>query len=327
LTGPKKLTIYCPTVFETKDLGTMFTLGVNPDGKISRAQACINQLKELNPFVEVSIFDGKIDESLIKQFDIVYMTELMLPMARIYELDKFCNAQTPAIGFILTLSLGLYGFTFVDYGPKLIVKDATGENPDPFIITLITQENPGIVSVHEDKKHDFQDGDYVKFREVEGMTELNSSEPMKIKVISKTTFSICDTTKFSAYKRAGIVEKAKMPQELVFKTLVDSLMQPLKNAQDCLINTDLSRFGRAEQLHIGLRALLEFHKIHNALPGLNNEVHAKEVFELAQTINEEAKKVIIALVIMSRKPYFVLIKSMKRLSKTWLALQELKSLQ
>jgi len=34
----------------------------------------------------------------------------------------------------------------------------------------ITKDKDGIVTVHEDKRHHFTDGDYVTFREVEGMT-------------------------------------------------------------------------------------------------------------------------------------------------------------
>ena len=35
------------------------------------------------------------------------------------------------------------------------------------------RETEGIVSIHEEKRHGFQDGDTVTFREVEGMTQVN----------------------------------------------------------------------------------------------------------------------------------------------------------
>jgi ubiquitin-activating enzyme E1 len=48
----------------------------------------------------------------------------------------------------------------------------------------------GYVTVHEDKRHSFQDGDYVVFREVEGMTELNSLGPVEITDCKPFSFKI-----------------------------------------------------------------------------------------------------------------------------------------
>jgi ubiquitin-activating enzyme E1 len=39
-----------------------------------------------------------------------------------------------------------------------------------------------VVACLEDHRHGLEDGDYVTFSEVKGMTELNESEPMKINV-------------------------------------------------------------------------------------------------------------------------------------------------
>ena len=44
--------------------------------------------------------------------------------------------------------------------------DADGEDTKSFIVVNVTQENPAIVTVHEDKRHKFYDGDHVIFREV-----------------------------------------------------------------------------------------------------------------------------------------------------------------
>lgn len=72
--------------------------------------------------------------------------------------------------------LGLYGYTFVDFGPSFKVYDSNGEEPKSAIVSNITKGNPGLVTVHEDKRHPFNDGDYVRFKEVEGMTEVNNKE-------------------------------------------------------------------------------------------------------------------------------------------------------
>lgn len=64
--------------------------------------------------------------------------------------------------------------------------------------------------VHEDKRHSYQDGDYVKFTEVEGMTELNDAGAIKISDTKAYSFRLeLDTSGFGAYARQGIVEDTK----------------------------------------------------------------------------------------------------------------------
>jgi hypothetical protein len=70
------------------------------------------------------------------------------------------------IGFILSTTFGPSGFAFVDYGNEFIITDADGEETKSFIVVNATRSNPCIITVHEDKRHIFQDGDYVQFREV-----------------------------------------------------------------------------------------------------------------------------------------------------------------
>ena len=41
------------------------------------------------------------------------------------------------------------------------------------------------MTCQDDTRHGFQDGDYVTFTEVQGMTELNRCEPRKIKVLGE----------------------------------------------------------------------------------------------------------------------------------------------
>jgi len=52
-----------------------------------------------------------------------------------------------------------------------VVFDTNGENVKNAIIVNITNDkDASIVTTHEDKRHGFEDGDTVVFREVEGMT-------------------------------------------------------------------------------------------------------------------------------------------------------------
>ena len=50
------------------------------------------------------------------------------------------------------------------------------------MVASVTQEEEGVVAALDEVRHGLEDGDYVTFSEVEGMTELNGCKPMKIKV-------------------------------------------------------------------------------------------------------------------------------------------------
>jgi ubiquitin-activating enzyme E1 len=289
LTGGKQVTIHDPTPATIADAGSNFYINESQAGKVSRAEACISQLKELNPYMDVSVLKEPLNNDTLKKYSLIFVTELILPWAELVKVNEFCRSQAQPIGFIMCLTLGLYGTTFVDFGPKFIVKDTTGESTNSYIVVYVSKGNPGVVRLHEDKKHNYNDGDYVKFKEIGGMTELNDAQPMQIKVVDKLSFSIGDTSKFNDYTRGGIVENVKMPVEVKFKSLVQSLEQPLKSADDMLINADLRLFGRAEQLHIGFCAILKYYEKHNSLPELNNLGQAEEVVKLAIALNEDHK--------------------------------------
>jgi len=126
------------------------------------------------------------------------------------------------------------------------VLDKDGEECKSFVISSIDQSNPGLVTVHEEKRHSYEDGDHVTFREVEGMTELNGKEPMPIQVVSPFTFKICDTTGFSAYTGNGTVDQVKVPREHTFKSWAEAVEEPLCPPDNMLAIPDLGKFGRSE---------------------------------------------------------------------------------
>ena len=82
-----------------------------------------------------------------------------------------------------------------------------------------------------------------------------------------------------------------MPVEITFKSLAESLENPLKGPGDALYISDYSKMERPNQLHVGLIALLKFHEKYGKLPELNNQAQAQEVIEMAKVINAERKTV------------------------------------
>jgi ubiquitin-activating enzyme E1 len=74
-----------------------------------------------------------------------------------------------------------------------------------------------------------EDGDFVTFTEVQGMTELNGCEPRKITVKGPYTFSIGDTSDLGDYKTGGIFTQVKMPKILDFVSSTNLTKFPYTN--------------------------------------------------------------------------------------------------
>ena len=72
-----------------------------------------------------------------------------------------------------------YRKVFCDFGENFIVVDQDGKDRESSSIISISKEIKGTVTTTE--PHDFQDLDWVKFRNIKGMTELNGKEVQIIK--------------------------------------------------------------------------------------------------------------------------------------------------
>ncbi len=63
------------------------------------------------------------------------MTDLIITYKSIVDINNVCRSKKPkSAGFILTGTVGIFAYTFVDYGPSFKVIDKDAEDPIPFII-------------------------------------------------------------------------------------------------------------------------------------------------------------------------------------------------
>lgn len=150
-------------------------MNVDHVGKATRAEASTPFLAELNSYVKVNVLSALSIEDH-KNYNVVVYTENFENLDHLIAVNNFCRENK--VGFIVCETLGLAGYVFLDYGKEFMVLDADGEQTKQFIVSNISSEEEALVTVHEDKRHSYQDGDYVKFVEVEGMTELNNREPI-----------------------------------------------------------------------------------------------------------------------------------------------------
>jgi len=312
LTGIGSVTLHDTVSVTHNDLSSHFYLSEADIGK-NRAGASLPRLSELNPYSKTRLHTEELTDEFLADFKVVVVTDCPSE-EKLARISDFCHNHKPAIVFIRADIRGLFCTVFTDFGPSHEIFDPTGEEPKQAIITSISQSNPAVITTHEEKPHGLTEGDYVDFTEVEGMVQINNPARAKsveevsqsgvsgaasgeeeknplgaIKVLStKGLYGLevdLDTTNFSPYTGGGILNEVKVLQKLVSKPFRAALEQPGE-----FMITDYAKFGRADHLHLGFRALHEFQNKHQGvLPEPGNSEHAAELVAIAKAINEAAK--------------------------------------
>jgi len=276
LGGVKSVTLHDSVVCTYSDLSSQFYLTENDIGK-NRADISCPKLGELNSYVPVKSYTGILSESYLKQFKVVVLTETTLDeQLRISEITHQNN-----IALIVGDTRGVFAQVFCDFGEDFSVIDSTGENPISVMVAGVTKEEQGVVTCMDESRHGFEDGDYVTFQEVQGMTEINGCKPKKITVLGPYTFSIGDTTSYSDYIKGGFATQVKMPKKLNFKSLKNSLAEP-----EYLIS-DFGKFDRPSQLHLAFITFHKFVSVNGRLPIPWSSDDANEFLKLTKSVNTD----------------------------------------
>ena len=187
----------------------------------------------MNNSAIVMIFKGELsnDFNILNDYQIVIITEI-ISLETAETLNQYCRNKK--IGFIYTAEFGLSSFLFSDFGEDFVVEDLTGMECEKYYIKSITNACPGIVEIDpieiidqngkKIKKYlKLGTGDFVTFKDITGMVELNDTPPRPIRVLSPTKFTIEDTTKFQEFTGVGIVEEVKVPRPSIFKPLSEAI--------------------------------------------------------------------------------------------------------
>uniref|UniRef100_A0A4W6CYN3 E1 ubiquitin-activating enzyme n=1 Tax=Lates calcarifer TaxID=8187 RepID=A0A4W6CYN3_LATCA len=197
LSGVKSVTVQDEGRTEWTDLSSQFFLRESHLGQ-NRATCSLQQLSALNPHVRVSAHTGPLDEDLLLQFEVVVLTDSSLGDQKRF--GELCHSH--GIKFIVADTKGLCGQLFCDFGEAFEVLDQNGEMPASAMIQNISKGNPGVVVCTDDQKHGFSDGTKVSFSEIQGMTELNSIDPVEITVrVSTFSFNLLNFSLHSFVKK------------------------------------------------------------------------------------------------------------------------------
>ncbi|KAL8287622.1 hypothetical protein RQP46_003480 [Phenoliferia psychrophenolica] len=278
LAGVKSVTLSDPTLVTIPDLGTQFFLRESDLG-MRRDLATRPRLAELNAYTPVSVLETVANADL-KKFTVVVLVGGTIEEQ--LQLNDFTHAN--GIKFIWAETAGLFGAAFCDFGEQFPVVDQTGETPLAGMVVEIEEGEDAMVTCLDETRHGLEDGDYVRFSEVEGM-DINAAGvegARKVTVKGPYTFTIGDTRGLGSYKKGGWFHQVKMPKLLDFKPLREAVKAP-----EFLI-ADFAKWERPATLHIGFQALSAFKAAHGRLPAPRNADDASKVVALAKDLAKAA---------------------------------------
>ena len=238
----------------------------------------------MNNFVDVNYCETHLYER-IKQYDIVIVTEI-IESSVINNIENICRKNNH--GFIYAGVLGLFSFIFVDFGENHIINNWNGNSSNIYYIKNISNEKECVLTIDDSNDAGLpNEGEFVSFKEIEGMEELNDGKPRKIlSRKSKNSFIIDeDSSSYGKYIKNGICIEKKVPKKISYSAFETNLINPKidENVQCENIST----------IHSLIYSTQNYYDKYKSLSDLNNEEQSKIIFNKAEEfyrINKEKIK-------------------------------------
>ena len=224
VSGPNKVSIFDPNKVQINDLGSNFYLSEKDIGK-RRDKSCIKKLQKLNKYVNVNYFEetniNDIVNKIIGNYNVIVVSEI-ISKKNILLLDDVSRKNKICI--IYAAVCGLSSFIFTDFGPEFTIYDEYCFKKRKFFIKNIEKSENALVEVEWNNERNPNIKEYILFRNVEGMTEINYNENnrkvFKIKPKTPTSFYIGNTLNFSEYKSGGYIEETILPKKVSYKSFL-----------------------------------------------------------------------------------------------------------
>ena len=291
ISGPNKVTVFDPQEVEIQDLGSNFYLSEKDIGK-RRDKSCLSKLKKLNKYVQIEYLEestqindiDKIKNILINDFNVIVITEL-LSKKNILFLDEISRENK--ICLIYSVIFGLSSFIFTDFGLDFLISDSHGLERRKFFIKKIERSEKGLVEIDwpNDKKIT-KLRNYIIFKDVEGMSEINYSDNnkkvFKIEPKKENEFFIGNTLNFSEYKSGGYIEEIPEPVKMNYESFEKQLNEPFYSEYDQVNH-------KKKFIFLVFRALMLFFDLKGRLPLNNDEKDYEEVKNLLKNIIDNLK--------------------------------------
>jgi ubiquitin-activating enzyme E1 len=300
LAGINSLLLVDPLPPTTYDLGGNFYLTPNDvvKGNSSRAEICRPLLAELNPYVNVSVASDVNEltaEQLVPLLDAgIACLVITIPLSKdvLVALDDKCRSV--GCSFIYSLTCGVFGQVFCDFGAAFVCNDKDGNPPSTSQVESVFQEGDKVVvKVLEDQgRHGLETGEMVTFARLKGIPgSLQPNTNYTVNVTGPYTFEIAgerveDTNGGEAQQ--GYITQVKQPVTIAFETYETRLTDPGE-----MMMSDFAKFDRPPLLHKAFQALEDYRTSHEGnYPTPGDAAACQEVLDLVKamvaTANEDA---------------------------------------
>jgi ubiquitin-activating enzyme E1 len=279
LAGVHHVTIQDTNLVTMLDLGGNWCLSENSIGQ-NRASASLAPLQDLNRSVEVVAHTAPITTAFFEGFNAIVCTEA-LSESRLIEYNAYCRNRK--LGFIATQSDGVFAIIFVDHGPGYQAENPKGIQPEPFIITNITNDDPAVVTLAEPASSLLGDDSLIRLLEVPGMPMLtNRVFPIdELRTQKEFTLAIYGSRqpKFDTTGNCGRGIQYFEPMQLEFLSYLESLQ---KIREDNVLLFDQLHSERDQQIIIAYAAI---RKVLDRTDNIS-AVPLEDIIQIAQEINE-----------------------------------------
>jgi ubiquitin-activating enzyme E1 len=283
-----------PTSF---DLGGNFYLSeshlVGPAETVtstaSRAAICREKLAELNPYVHVSVAEissltsSQIGPLLDEGVTCLVIT-VPLPTSDLIALNDKC--RTVGASFIYSITAGVFGQVFCDFGSEFVCADKDGNPPSTSQVESVLQDGDVIVvKVLEDQgRHGLETGDIVTFARLKGIHgSLTTNKEYTVEVTGPFTFKIKgETLEDSSDAQQGYITQVKQPVILNFETYAKRLAEPGE-----FMLSDFAKFDRPALLHAAFQGLAQVLEQKGDFPTPGDKEACKLVLEATKTTYSE----------------------------------------
>lgn len=278
LNGVYKVILYDTAIVTLNDLATNFYCTLNDVNKITRADASLRQLRELNPYVLVESENKKSRSDLVKECDVYVTTDVVV--AQQADINNMCRTYNKK--YIHAESRGVFGKIFCDFGEEFTVYDVDGE-PETSVPVDKLSINDNKVTVVCTEPHNLETGKQISLSELVGSPELNGNE-YTVNVEDRYTLTFNVDFNISKYEKGGLVTNVKKPVVMNFKTIDDTQAKPP------IMSCDWLHPERPSVLHSAFKALGKFKMENNRYPAPYNKNDLKEFIECFKCVNGDIPK-------------------------------------
>ena len=310
LKGPEKVTIFDPEIATILDMNSNFYLDEKDVNIKRRDQSVLEKLQLLNENVSVDFINkNQIEDiyEIILNYNIIIITEI-IPKNISIKINKICRENK--IYFIYGAACGLTCFIFNDFGEEHTIIEESDADLNKFKIRNIDKNGKnGKVNVFlPDNDTRLFDGCFVKFRDIQGMNELNYENEKifrKIKCVDGdiNSYFIGDISNYSNYESGGIIEEVNIPISIHHQSLEKRLEEPIDLVKQkemksfTLVNRcqifnvdDKLKRPEVELIFLSFKAIFEYLNENQKLPKLNCIHDAEIIVNKAKKLFEEVKK-------------------------------------